>query len=960
MEKSNRFKGFALSKSLPFWSWNDKLSNEKLSEQIEWMKAQNIGGFFMHARAGLKTPYLSKEWFERIKFCIEKAREEDMQAWAYDENGWPSGFAGGKLLEENENLENFLEFSLGAYDENALVTYDISGDELVRVNKPISGDSFLNVFKRTAVSSVDILDEKVVKKFINLTHEQYKNKLGDDFAGLSGFFTDEPQFCGRGLVYPHVIASKFKEIYGEDILDGIGLLFVKKGGYKKFRYRYYKLCQSLMLNSFAKQIYEWCDANGVCLTGHYIEERSLFSQMLFNAGVMPFYEYEHIPAIDWLCKRYMSVVLARQLGSVCAQLGKKEAMSETFAMAGWDASPKELKSIAEFQYFYGVNKTCQHLLPYSEYGERKNDHPVHFTPLNPWMNESFGKFNEYFNKLGGVLQTGKEFVNVAVLHTIRSAYLNYNFGDALSVKELDESLISISDYLARSGIGFHYLDETLLAKYGFVENGKIGCGKCSYDYLIVPKCYTIDKTTEKLLRQYITDGGRILFVSDIPDMVEAEPYDLSYLKSNTTIDEIKQSQPYTFNCVFDNVYPAFYRFANFDLLLLLNIDNAVVAEGDFKADGSLLEYDFTNDTETPTSNRFVLDPLSSKAIIIDRVRKDSFVAPNKNIKEVIYPFYNLHVEKSDDNCFLLDYARYSLDGVNFSKPTAIIGIFDELLKKQYIGDLYLDFDFNVQTLPSHAKLLSEYEKAEITLNGQTVIFSGEYFTEKQMQLGDITSMLKKGKNHLSVKLYFYQDEKVYYALFGEGVTESLRNCLVYDTYLESLRILGDFGVYSDGRYIHGLSKNVVFGQDFYIGAKKTVIQEMTTDGYPFFAGKITFKETIRLETTDVRLRFFGKIHFANVFVNGKKAGEILFNDTLDISAFAVKGDNTVMIEIFTGMRNFFGPHHHAVYDEVGGISPNTFMNTGSWENDTSIFERKSYSLVRQGLFKPEGNYWLQK
>ena len=807
---------------------------------------------------------------------------------------------------------------------------------------------------------MDILDKKVVAKFIKLTHEQYKNKLGKDFAKLSGFFTDEPQFCGRGLVYPHVIENKFKEIYGEDILDGVGLLFVKKDGYKKFRYRYYKLCQSLMLDSFAKQIYEWCDDNGVRLTGHYIEERSLFTQMLFNAGVMPFYEYEHIPAIDWLCKRYMSVVLARQLGSVCAQLGKKNAMSETFAMTGWDASPKELKSIAEFQYFYGINKTCQHLLPYSEYGERKNDHPTHFTPLNPWIKEGFGKFNEYFNKLGGILQAGKEFVNVAVLHTVRSAYLNYNYGDASSVKELDESFISISEFLAKSGIGFHYLDETLLAKYGFAENGKIGCGKCAYDYLIVPKCYTIDKTTKELLYKFIAGGGKILFVSDIPDSVEAEQYDLSYLKSNTTFEEIKQSQPYTFNCVFDNVYPAFYRFDDFDLLLLLNIDNTVAAEGDFKADGFMFEYDFTNDTEIPVSNHFILEPLSSKAIVIDRVRKESFVSPQKNLKEVVFPFENLHIEQSDDNCFLLDYARYSVDGVNFSAPTAVIGIFDELLKKQYIGDLYLDFDFNVTTFPSRAKLLSEYENAEITLNGENVVFRGECFSEKKMQLGDITPMLKIGENHLSVKLYFYQDKKVYYALFGEGVTESLRNCLVYDTYLESLRILGDFGVYSGGKFIRGYSKNVFFGQDFYIGAKKHVIKEMTTDGYPFFAGKITFKETICLTDTAVSLRFLGKIHFANVFVNGKKAGELLFNDSLDISAFAVKGDNTVVIEIFTGLRNFFGPHHHAVYDEIGGVSPNTFIMAGSWENDNSIYERKSYSLVRQGIFKPDIKEWLQK
>ena len=42
-------------KSLPFWSWNDKLEKDKLLSQIEWMKENGMGGFFMHARGGLRT-----------------------------------------------------------------------------------------------------------------------------------------------------------------------------------------------------------------------------------------------------------------------------------------------------------------------------------------------------------------------------------------------------------------------------------------------------------------------------------------------------------------------------------------------------------------------------------------------------------------------------------------------------------------------------------------------------------------------------------------------------------------------------------------------------------------------------------------------------------------------------------------------------------------------------------------
>ncbi|MBC7321273.1 hypothetical protein H5T89_11595, partial [bacterium] len=46
----------------PFWSWNDKLDPEELDRQIRDMKSSGMGGFFMHSREGLETPYLSEEW----------------------------------------------------------------------------------------------------------------------------------------------------------------------------------------------------------------------------------------------------------------------------------------------------------------------------------------------------------------------------------------------------------------------------------------------------------------------------------------------------------------------------------------------------------------------------------------------------------------------------------------------------------------------------------------------------------------------------------------------------------------------------------------------------------------------------------------------------------------------------------------------------------------------------------
>lgn len=89
----------AFCRPVPFWSWNDKLEPDELRRQIGAMQDAGMGGFFMHARGGLETEYLSEDWFRAVEASVDEAKKRGMQAWCYDENGWPSGFAGGKLLE---------------------------------------------------------------------------------------------------------------------------------------------------------------------------------------------------------------------------------------------------------------------------------------------------------------------------------------------------------------------------------------------------------------------------------------------------------------------------------------------------------------------------------------------------------------------------------------------------------------------------------------------------------------------------------------------------------------------------------------------------------------------------------------------------------------------------------------------------------------------------------------------
>ena len=140
-----------IKQSLSFWSWNDKLEQKKLIKQIERMRDCGFGGFFMHARSGLKTEYLSKEWFDCVRTCIKKAKELKIKPWLYDENGWPSGAAGGRLLSDEKCLENFLTL-IAAFSK---VSCDINSmnNPHALISKPSRGTLLMRLESGTIIKS---------------------------------------------------------------------------------------------------------------------------------------------------------------------------------------------------------------------------------------------------------------------------------------------------------------------------------------------------------------------------------------------------------------------------------------------------------------------------------------------------------------------------------------------------------------------------------------------------------------------------------------------------------------------------------------------------------------------------------------------------------------------------------------------------------------------------------------
>ncbi len=914
-------------KSMPFWSWNNELDEENLVAQIEDMHEAGIGGFIMHARTGLKTEYLGEKWFSCIEACLKKAKELGMEAWAYDENGWPSGFVGGKLLEKEEFLAQFLTYEVkDCFDAAAFAVYQKTEEGYALIDGEKGGvKEYHSVYLHTSPANTDILNPDVVDAFIKETHEKYYERFKDSFGKeLVGFFTDEPQYYRWNTPYSKCVAEEFiKE--GLNVKDGLIYLFIQdKAGYE-FRTKYYSTLNKLYVQNFYKKLYDWCDSHNCKLTGHSIEESVLAFQMMSCAGVTPTYEFEHMPAVDWLGKVIPHELMMKQVGSVASQLGKKHILTETFACSGYETTPRELKSIAEFQYFGGVNRTCQHLYPYSMSAQGKFDHPPFFAKHSNWFNE-FKTFNTYFDRLGFIIGETKELYDVGIIHPMRSIYLDYLRSDYIySVKDFDDIFVGLLETLAANGITYHLIDESILERHGKNVGNTLQVGNCQYNTVIIPDMPTIASTTLALLKAFkgkLLSLGGLEYVDGIPQTVSLQSnITFEDIVANTAVKVKNKGGRYALNARKGEIG---------EFIFIKNHSNEESCSLDVENFAEYKALDLTTLTLSAIEKH---NEIAGGGGLI--LLKDNTPCEQTKVVSTVDITDNFAVKGITENYLVIDQVSYSFDGIDYTEKMPVQQAFERLLRMDYKGKLFVKYDFEVKDLVS-AKLLLEKAKYEsFTVNGREVEFVQSDF-DFLFQEGDISKYLRLGKNEIVYSMEYYEHDGVHFALFDPMATESVKNCLYYDTSIENIYLYGEFSL----------------DEGYALCEKKlpTAMNGIEKQGYPFFKGKVVYvgKYTYSGEGRTL-LTLNGDYLVAHIAANGKSV-EVVMDTTVDVTDLLKKGENHLEITIHTSLRNLLGPHHT---EWSFSITPASFTLRGEWEDGKPQRYVDDYLLVNIGIQKIE-------
>ena len=564
-------------RATPFWAWNNKLDKDELVWQIEQLKKLGFGGFHMHVRTGMATEYLSDEYMEIVRACVEKARKEKMLAWLYDEDRWPSGAAGGIITRDPGHRIRHLLLTRKPYGspveivaekrsrassgrcENGelLACFDVALDKngdlasYKTIGERDSARGFkLYAYMETALPNpwfnnqtyANTLDPATIREFIRITYGAYDKHFQKDFGGvIPAIFTDEPQFSQKGtlnyaqedkdvtLPWTFDIEDTFKAAYsGESLINGLPeLLWDLSGGrISTIRYHYHDHIAERFAEAFADQCGAWCVEHGIMLTGHMMEEPTLESQTHALGEAMRSYRSFQLPGIDMLCDRH-EFTTAKQAQSAARQNGIPGTLSELYGVTNWNFDFRGHKLQGDWQAALGVMVRVPHLSWVSMNGEAKRDYPSTFNYQSPWMKE-YPYVEDHFARVAAVMTRGRPVCRLAVIHPIESYWLHWGTRENTAAirEEMDEKFLALCNWLLRGLVDFDYICESTLPRYCNIKDisGEgLPVGKMKYDCVLVPALETMRKTTLERLEAFNKAGGKIIFLGEAPKYIDAVP-----------------------------------------------------------------------------------------------------------------------------------------------------------------------------------------------------------------------------------------------------------------------------------------------------------------------------------------------------------------------------------------------------------------------------------------------------
>ena len=982
-------------RTAPLWVWNDKMNRTSIDTMLNDFKDKGFGGAFVHPRPGLITEYLSDEWFEMFKYSVKKGKELGLNIWIYDENSYPSGFAGGHVpaqMPESYNQGQGLkmmnyELLPDTLSNVFLCLMEVDGnykDITAEIKNYFDKTGTFRVFTKTfykkspwygGFSYVDLLVPGVTQKFQEITMSGYEKIVGDEFGKtIPGIFTDEPEIpTPGGIRWTPDLFDVFQKKWGYDLKVNLPSLYEELGDWKAIRHNYIETLLQLFIDRWSKPWFEYCEKNNLKWTGHYWEHG--WPSLAQGGDNMAMYAWHQQPAIDMLFNQFNetnpraqfgNVRSVKELRSVANQLGYKRTLCETYGGGGWDVTFKDLKRLGDWTYVLGVNFMNQHLAHSTLKGARKYDYPPVFTYHSPWW-PHYKVLNDYFGRLSAALSLGEQNNDILIIEPTTTLWNYYSYVEGNeTLEQIGQEFQAFITQLEKSQVEYDLGSENIIKDQGSVNNGKLVIGKRNYSTVVIPaKVENIEKHTFELLLEFVRQGGKVLSFSNpdrlsgrisprVVDFFDPVKSSVTYLNqvNDETIEKYFSTPEIQFNAIKGgNMYHHRRDYNDGQLLFLVNSSLDEGTKGSLKAKGAdVLKMDpFTGEIEhypfqpsdKELSVNFEIPATGSLMLFMSdkENQKASNVVTDKN-EQIVKSERPLEISTLRDNALKVDFCDLFIEGekyenIYFSKASDIV---------------FGKYGFEGNPWNHSVQYKSQIVDRDTFKTGG---FSVEYkFSVKENVKGNNMKICVERPELFMVKMngttikplpgkWFLDKSFPVYDVSllvrsGENSVEVSVEPMSIFAEIEPIYVLGDFTVLPEetGWIIDTKIPNLSIGA-------------WGKQGLPFYSWEVAYKKTYNLKDSDKSYKvslpeWQGTV--AEIFVNAHSVGIIAFDPyELDVSKYIKQGKNEIEVRVVGSLKNLLGPHFKNPAPGLAG--------PGHWKNVEGNIPGVDYQMIDYGLLK---------
>lgn len=539
-------------------NWLSYGFNNTYTAQVDSLLGQGYGGIV--SNVNFNERYLKDEAeFALLRDTYKYAKQKDMTLWIYDEYQWPSGSAFGQVLDTNadwratgiEHIQLILDKAKGNYSlrdgidlslKLATVkaggktwTLDTDGASLsFDLTSEISGECVLDLYvlrytddheqDRTDFSTlyhVDTLRKDSVARFIELTHQHYKDSFGEDFSMIQAFFTDEPSQGNRDMenyiAWTDGLEVKFRETYGYEL--ELPALFEGRGeDAQRTRIHYYSLVAALFKEAYIDQISDWCEQNGTISSGHLLFEENMNDHVETYGGdfmqiiggmTMPGVDILWVHPDDLLSQCYIGNHLGiRFVASAARNAGKTDVMVEYNPSA---VSTDNFQNDKMGASVGGV--TLTRLFGTTVYNV--------INPQRDYNYEQINQLNTYVGRLNALLDGTAEAGDLAIFYPIATVQALHNaddvhssaYGQGTDAVKLNDNYTKLCLDLLQRQVLYSVIDDQSICAATVTADGRLVIGNGSYRTLVMAYGEYISAAAAEKLALFKEAGGTVVFVS---------------------------------------------------------------------------------------------------------------------------------------------------------------------------------------------------------------------------------------------------------------------------------------------------------------------------------------------------------------------------------------------------------------------------------------------------------------